>query len=105
MNKISGRFSSLILAGSILLFSGILNAQNGYRTPEQIDSWCKAFAQANQMNVNHAILAESPGGRSVNLLEIGTSIGKTDNSKPAVLVVANMNGLSILTSKATRKES
>lgn len=81
---------------ALILLSGTLMAQSSYKTPGQINDWCTSFAKENSQYITLKELAKSPGGQSVMLLEI---CSQKDPILPAVLVVANMNGLRPISSE------
>ncbi|MFC2090499.1 M14 family zinc carboxypeptidase [Bacteroidota bacterium] len=91
-----------VLIIAFLISAGMLtglHAQDSYKTPADVNKWISSFAGSHSKSVKVHKLAVSPGGTDVNLLEIGTEINSKTKTKPAVLLVANMNGMRPLTTE------
>ena len=71
-----------------------------YHNHEQISSIMKNLQIANSGIVKIHNLAISPGGRQVLMYEIGNEINNENKSNPAILVVANMEGNTLLGTEA-----
>lgn len=63
-----------------------------YHKPEEIAAALQDLARANPSFAKAHVLAKSPGGRDLVLLEVGPEAGKTAKSLPAVFVAADMDG-------------
>lgn len=63
-----------------------------YHKPEELAAAVQDLARANPGFAKVHILAKSPGGRELALLEIGPETAKTAKSLPAVFIAANMEG-------------
>ncbi len=89
---------------SLLLFFstgfGAAFAQT-YYSPKELDKQLEQIEKSNSNQVKIHHLANSPGENSVILVEIGTEINKTDKKNPAILIVANPEGISPLASYAS----
>ncbi|MCK4765046.1 MAG: hypothetical protein KAW12_22800 [Candidatus Aminicenantes bacterium] len=73
---------------------------DAYHTPEALNKALKKFAAANSKNAVIHKIALSPGGREVNLIEIGPEVKKKKKLLPAVFVAANMEGTVPISSEA-----
>ncbi len=71
-----------------------------YHKPEETVAALQDLARANPGFAKVHILAKSPGGRELALLEIGPETAKTAKALPAVFVAANMEGTVPLASEA-----
>jgi len=71
-----------------------------YHKPEETVAALQDLARANPGFAKVHILAKSPGGRELALLEIGPETAKTARALPAVFVAANMEGTVPLASEA-----
>lgn len=78
----------------LILFSLVpLQAQfGGYRSPGQVEEWIMRITAEHPGSTRAMVLATSPGGRPVYLVEIGNETGNDEKSVPAVLVTANLEG-------------
>ena len=88
--------------GLLLLASG-LGAQtvfDRYHTPAELNAAFQDLARANPSFAKLHVLAKSPGGREVVLLEIGPEVGKAEKSVPAVFVGADFDGLVPISAEA-----
>ena len=65
-------------------------AQDGYNNPTQVNTRIEQIRQKSGGLVSITRLAASPGGTGVLLMTIGQ---RTDNPKPAILVVGNLSGI------------
>lgn len=94
------KYSIRLIYTSVLfgIFISIQGQGVSYKNPDEINAWMNSFSQKHNKIVKLYKLAESPGGKVVNLLEIGTEINNSEKTKPAILAVANMNGERPLTS-------
>ncbi|MBN2264964.1 MAG: hypothetical protein JW775_04035 [Candidatus Aminicenantes bacterium] len=63
-----------------------------YHTPEETAAALRDLARAHPGFAKTHLLAKSPAGRELTLLEIGPETGKSAKSLPAVFVAANMEG-------------
>ena len=79
--------------GTWVLSTGLFAQSNGYRTPEEINRWLNSFVDSHPKTVKLHKIATSPGGTGVIIAEIGKEISVDPKTLPAVLVVANMDGL------------
>jgi hypothetical protein len=89
-------FCLLILAAGL----GAQTAFDRYHTPAELNAAFQDLAKANPSFAKLHVLAKSPGGREVMLLEIGPEVGKTEKSVPAVFVGADFDGLVPLSAEA-----
>lgn len=71
-----------------------------YHRPEEIADALQDLARANPGLAKAQVLAKSPGGRDLVLLEIGPETGKAAKALPAVFVAANMEGTVPLSGEA-----
>ncbi len=71
-----------------------------YHTPQEANAAIAAMNKANPGRTALHRLATSRGGVDVSLLEIGPDAGKKVRQFPAVLVVANMEGVLPITTEA-----
>jgi len=95
------RFLPLIV---LFLLSANLSAQSPsfdrYHSPAELNAAFRGIAQANAAFAKIHVLAKSPGGAEVLLLEIGPETGKAEKSLPAVLVGAGFDGLAPISGEA-----
>jgi hypothetical protein len=71
-----------------------------FHSPEEAVAALQDLARANPGFAKVHILAKSPGGRDLALLEIGPEIAQASKALPAVFVAANMEGTVPLSSEA-----
>lgn len=71
-----------------------------YHSPEELVAAVQDMARANPDIAKVHLLAKSPGGRDVALLEIGPETAKAAKTLPAVFVAADMEGSVPLASEA-----
>ncbi len=71
-----------------------------YHTPDELNAELVRISRANSGLTKLHKIAVSPGGKEVNVLEIGTETAKTDKTLPAVFVAANMEGTVPISSEA-----
>jgi len=71
-----------------------------YHKAEEIAAGLQDLAKANPGFAKAHVLAKSPGGRDLVLLEIGPETAKASKTLPAVLVAANMDGTVPLAAEA-----
>ncbi len=71
-----------------------------YHKPEELAAAVQDLARANPGFAKVHILAKSPGGRELILLEVGPETAKTAKSLPAVFIAANMEGTVPISSEA-----
>ena len=82
----------------IALAPSFSQAKN-YKSPGEVNSWITSFVSKNSGVAKLHKIAVSPGGVAVNMIEIGLETSSVNKVKPAVLVVANMNGIRPLTTE------
>ncbi len=63
-----------------------------YHKPEELTAAFQDLARANPGFAKVHVLAKSPGGRELVLLEVGPETAKTVKTLPAVFIAANMEG-------------
>jgi hypothetical protein len=63
-----------------------------YHKPEELTAAVQDLARANPGFAKVHVLAKSPGGRELVLLELGPETAKAAKSLPAVFIAANMEG-------------
>ncbi|MCD4770630.1 MAG: hypothetical protein K8R35_10745 [Bacteroidales bacterium] len=86
---------------TILMISTIPSYGIGdYTNPAAVNINIKQLQQSHSNLVKIHKLAVSPGGSDVLMMEIGPEINRTTKSKPAILVVGNMSGISPVTTEA-----
>ena len=71
-----------------------------YHKPEETAAALQDLARANSGFAKAHILAKSPGGRDLVLLEIGPETAKAAKTLPAVFIAANMDGTVPLSGEA-----
>ena len=71
-----------------------------YHKPEELAAAVQDLVRANPGFAKVHILAKSPGGRELVLLEIGPETAKISKSLPAVFIAANMEGTVPLSGEA-----
>ena len=71
-----------------------------YHKSEELTAAVQDLARANPGFAKVHILAKSPGGRELVLLEVGPETGKTAKAFPAVFIAANMEGTVPISSEA-----
>ena len=71
-----------------------------YHGPQEIAAALQDLARANPGFAKAHVLAKSPGGRDLVLLEVGPETGKSAKSLPAVFVAADMEGTVPLSGEA-----
>jgi hypothetical protein len=71
-----------------------------YHKPEELASALQDLARAHPGFAKAHVLAKSPGGRELVLLEVGPETGKTAKTLPSVFVAANMEGTVPLSGEA-----
>jgi len=71
-----------------------------YHRPEETAAALQDLARANPGFAKVHVLAKSPGGRDLALLEIGPETAKAGKTLPAVFVAANMEGTVPLSTEA-----
>jgi len=71
-----------------------------YHTPDELNQALKNFASSYPKITQLHKIAISPGRKTVNMIEIGSEVNKKKKTKPAVFVVANMEGTVPLSSEA-----
>ena len=71
-----------------------------YHRPEELSSALQDLAGANPGFAKIHVLAKSPGGRDLTLLEVGPETAKTAKTLPAVFVAADMDGAVPLSGEA-----
>ena len=63
-----------------------------YHSPEEVNIILKGIVGSNSEIARLHKIAVSPGGRRVNVLELGPETGKKKKSFPSIFVAANMEG-------------
>ena len=95
------RFLPLIV---FFLLSVNLSAQSPsfdrYHSPAELNAAFRGIARANAAFAKIHVLAKSPGGTEVLLLEIGPETGKAKKTLPAVFIGAGFDGLAPISSEA-----
>jgi hypothetical protein len=76
------------------------STQNRYHNHEQITALMKELQTKNPSSVKIHNLSTSPGKRDLLLWEIGTEVSSENKLNPAILVVANMEGINPLGTEA-----
>src|SRR5512136_577323 len=71
-----------------------------YHKPEETAAALQDLARANPGFAKAHVLAKSPGGRDLVLLEVGPETAKTGRTLPAVFVAADMDGTVPLSAEA-----
>jgi len=71
-----------------------------YHKPEELATAAQDLARANPGFAKVHILAKSPGGRELVLLEVGPETAMTTKTLPAVFIAANMEGTVPISSEA-----
>ena len=71
-----------------------------YHRPDEAAAALRALARDNPGFAKAHVLAESPGGRELVLLEVGPETGRAAKALPAVFVAANMDGAVPLATEA-----
>ncbi|MDP2876671.1 MAG: M14 family metallopeptidase [Holophaga sp.] len=89
----------LLLASLGLVAAETPLAFDRYHTPQEIQAAMKTLAAAHPGRTALHLIAKSPGGGEITVLEIGPDIGRKARQAPAVLVVANLEGVLPLTSE------
>jgi len=99
------KFPQLITIAILLLSFGTATgttelAFDRYRSPEERVVAIREMAQANPAIARTHILAKSPGGRELVILEIGPETDQEQKEFPAVFVAADMEGTVPLSGEA-----
>ena len=98
------RFPTVLAVALVCLSLGPLAAADltfdRYHKPEEIAAALQDLAKANPAFAKVHLLAKSPGGRDLVLLEIGPETAKTAKTLPAVFVAADMDGTVPLSAEA-----
>ena len=89
-----------VACGWLAFLSAADLAFDRYHKPEETVAALQDLARANPGFAKVHILAKSPGGRELALLEIGPETAKAAKTVPAVFVAANMEGTVPLASEA-----
>ena len=76
---------------------------DGYHTPDMVNEQLQDIHQSNSNTTAIHRIAQSPGGRDLLLLENGSETGSEEKLMPAILVVANMEGVLPVTTEAALK--
>ena len=71
-----------------------------YHPPQDVNAALAAMNKANPATTALHTIAVSPGGTDVTLIEIGPDVGKKPHKAPAVLVVANLEGVYPISTEA-----
>ncbi len=75
----------------------------GYHSPEEANEYLLETAENHSGITRVHTLAQSPGGRELLVLEIGPEVNSDEKNLPAILVVANMEGVIPITTEASLK--
>jgi hypothetical protein len=90
------RSASILIPFILCLALGPLAAADltfdRYHKPEELAAAVRDLARANPGFAKVHVLAKSPGGRELVLLEVGPETAKAAKSLPAVFIAANMEG-------------
>lgn len=73
---------------------------NSYHNPTAVQDGLKQLAETHPAFIRLHKIATTPGQNQINLLEIGPEVTKTTKTRPAILVVANMEGTLPITTEA-----
>jgi hypothetical protein len=90
---------SLVCAALVPLAAADLTFDR-YHKPEEIAAALQDLARANPAFAKAHVLAKTPGGRDLVLLEIGPETAKTAKSLPAIFAAADMDGTVPLAAEA-----
>lgn len=92
----------IIITVLFLANISILSAQEGdnYKTPSEINSQIKSLVQEHSSNARIYDLAITPGGNELLMVEIGNEISSAAKTRPAIMLVGNMDGTRALSSSA-----
>ncbi len=94
-------FGASLLAAALSGFGGQENIRfERYHNPEEINQALEAFHQANPEITALHRLAESPGGHTLFLLEIGREIEQKHRRLPSIFVAAAPEGITPLSGEA-----
>jgi hypothetical protein len=96
MKLLSVTRGPVLLIAALLMTSGILSAIDRYNDPAGVNSRIGQLQKSSPALVKVHKLAQTPGGREMLMMEIGTS----GDAVPAVLVAANMSGTTPLATEA-----
>jgi hypothetical protein len=96
MKLLSVTRGPVLLVAALLMTSGILSAIDGYSDPAGVNSRIGQLQKSSPALVKVHKLAQTPGGREMLMMEIGTA----GDAVPAVLVAANMSGTTPLATEA-----
>ena len=84
---------SSMLFSVIMLLPEISRAQNsGYKSPDQVLSAMKSLEAKYPGVLTSTQIADSPGGRPLYLISIGTDPGSNESAHPSIFVGANLEG-------------
>lgn len=73
---------------------------DAYHSPKAVNDWLKGVTKSNSAFARLHKIAVSPGGNTINLIELGPEVGKRKKNRPAILVAANMEGTVPVASEA-----
>jgi hypothetical protein len=98
MLKILGK--CIIPIAGLLLMHGFSSFAQ-YSTPNELLKEFQELSKQHPERVSLHEIAESPGGHTVVVVEIGTEVKQPNKVKPAILVIANPEGINPLSSRAS----
>jgi hypothetical protein len=91
---------AMILIFALGSFTSPVHAIEKYKSPDQVNKKIMEIAQKSSSMVKVHTLAKSAGGTDLLILEIGSEVGKSAKSLPAILVVGNMGGINPISTEA-----
>jgi hypothetical protein len=96
MTQFSATRSIMLLAAALSAFPGAASAIGKYSDPAEVNKRIEQLRQSSPALVKVHRMAVTPGGREMLMIEIG----KAGKAVPAVLVTANMSGITPLATEA-----
>jgi hypothetical protein len=104
MKQKKGFISVIILMFTLMMvttgFAGQEFKFDKYHTPDELNNAMKSLSKKHSKVSKIHKIAISPGGTSVELIEIGPEVKKQKKTLPAVFVAANMEGVVPISSEA-----
>ncbi|NGP88704.1 M14 family metallopeptidase [Fodinibius halophilus] len=90
---------------TLFFMSADVSAQNKdgdkhYHTPSEINNKLEEIRKSSKKSTKIHTLATSPGGRSVQMIEIGPEVDNEKKQLPAIFVAANLEGTIPISSEA-----
>lgn len=83
----------IVVCSALVPLSAADLAFDRYHRPEELSAALQDLARANPGFAKAHVLAKSPGGRDLVLLEVGPETAKTAKTLPAVFVAADLDGI------------